>query len=91
MIAVCLLAGQARGQDAPARKILLPLIWDGEPVGAVHVDGRMRVDAADLLPWIGAHMTPEALTSFKALAAGGLCDPAAATPGEDFEEWLRHE
>jgi uncharacterized protein YbjT (DUF2867 family) len=27
----------------------------------------------------------------KALAAGGLCDPAAATPGETFEEWLRHE
>jgi uncharacterized protein YbjT (DUF2867 family) len=27
----------------------------------------------------------------KALAAGALCDPAAATPGEDFEEWLRHE
>jgi uncharacterized protein YbjT (DUF2867 family) len=27
----------------------------------------------------------------KALAAGALCDPAAATPGEDFDEWLRHE
>jgi uncharacterized protein YbjT (DUF2867 family) len=27
----------------------------------------------------------------KALAAGALCDPAAASPGEDFEEWLRHE
>jgi uncharacterized protein YbjT (DUF2867 family) len=27
----------------------------------------------------------------KALAAGALCDPAAATPGEDFEEWLSHE
>jgi uncharacterized protein YbjT (DUF2867 family) len=27
----------------------------------------------------------------KALAAGALCDPAAATPGEDLEEWLRHE
>lgn len=27
----------------------------------------------------------------RALAAGALCDPAAATPGEDFEEWLRHE
>jgi uncharacterized protein YbjT (DUF2867 family) len=26
----------------------------------------------------------------KGLAAGALCDPAAATPGEDFEEWLRH-
>ncbi len=25
----------------------------------------------------------------KALAAGALCDPAAATPGEDFEEWLQ--
>jgi uncharacterized protein YbjT (DUF2867 family) len=27
----------------------------------------------------------------KGLAAGALCSPAAATPGEDFEEWLRHE
>lgn len=27
----------------------------------------------------------------KALAVGGLCDPAAATPGRDFEEWLRDE
>jgi uncharacterized protein YbjT (DUF2867 family) len=27
----------------------------------------------------------------KALAAGALCAPAAATPGEDFEEWLSHE
>jgi uncharacterized protein YbjT (DUF2867 family) len=27
----------------------------------------------------------------KALAAGALCVPAAAAPGEDFEEWLRHE
>jgi hypothetical protein len=27
----------------------------------------------------------------RALAAGALCDPAAATTGEDFEEWLRHE
>jgi uncharacterized protein YbjT (DUF2867 family) len=27
----------------------------------------------------------------KALAAGGLCDRAATTPGEDFEEWLRRE
>jgi uncharacterized protein YbjT (DUF2867 family) len=26
----------------------------------------------------------------KALAAGGLCDERAATPGEDFESWLRH-
>jgi uncharacterized protein YbjT (DUF2867 family) len=26
----------------------------------------------------------------KALAAGAICDPRAATPGEDFEEWLRH-
>jgi uncharacterized protein YbjT (DUF2867 family) len=26
-----------------------------------------------------------------ALAAGALCDPATATPGEDFEEWLAHE
>jgi uncharacterized protein YbjT (DUF2867 family) len=27
----------------------------------------------------------------KALAAGALCAPTAATPGEDFEEWLSHE
>jgi uncharacterized protein YbjT (DUF2867 family) len=27
----------------------------------------------------------------KALAGGALCDAAATTPGEDFEEWLRHE
>jgi uncharacterized protein YbjT (DUF2867 family) len=27
----------------------------------------------------------------KALAAGALCVPDGATPGEDFEEWLRHE
>jgi uncharacterized protein YbjT (DUF2867 family) len=27
----------------------------------------------------------------KAMAAGALCDPAAATPGEGFEEWLCHE
>jgi uncharacterized protein YbjT (DUF2867 family) len=27
----------------------------------------------------------------KALASGGLCDEQAATPGEDFEEWLRRE
>ncbi len=27
----------------------------------------------------------------RGLAAGALCDPAAAAPGEDFEEWLRHE
>ncbi|HVS98947.1 MAG TPA: NAD(P)H-binding protein [Solirubrobacterales bacterium] len=26
----------------------------------------------------------------KGLAAGALCDPAAAAPGEDFAEWLRH-
>ncbi|HTT94015.1 MAG TPA: NAD(P)H-binding protein [Solirubrobacterales bacterium] len=26
----------------------------------------------------------------KGLAAGAICDPAAAAPGEDFEEWLRH-
>jgi uncharacterized protein YbjT (DUF2867 family) len=25
------------------------------------------------------------------LAAGALCVPGGATPGEDFEEWLRHE
>ncbi|MBS1882473.1 MAG: NAD(P)H-binding protein [Actinobacteria bacterium] len=27
----------------------------------------------------------------KAVAAGALCNPAATTAGEDFEEWLRHE
>jgi len=27
----------------------------------------------------------------KALAAGAICDERAATPGEDFAEWLRHE
>lgn len=27
----------------------------------------------------------------RALAAGGLCDEAAAVPGEDFAEWLAHE
>jgi uncharacterized protein YbjT (DUF2867 family) len=26
----------------------------------------------------------------KALAAGAICDERAATPGEDFAEWLRH-
>ncbi len=26
----------------------------------------------------------------RALAAGGLCNPGAAAPGEDFESWLRH-
>jgi uncharacterized protein YbjT (DUF2867 family) len=26
----------------------------------------------------------------KGLAAGAICDERAATPGEDFEEWLRH-
>ncbi len=27
----------------------------------------------------------------RSLAAGALCDERAATPGEDFAEWLRHE
>ena len=27
----------------------------------------------------------------KALAAGAVCVPDGASPGEDFEEWLRHE
>ncbi len=27
----------------------------------------------------------------KALAAGALCDERGAAPGEDFEEWLRHD
>ncbi|HEY2054251.1 MAG TPA: NAD(P)H-binding protein [Solirubrobacterales bacterium] len=27
----------------------------------------------------------------KGLAAGAICDARAAAPGEDFEEWLRHE
>jgi uncharacterized protein YbjT (DUF2867 family) len=27
----------------------------------------------------------------KALAAGALCAPGGASPGEDFEEWLRHD
>ena len=27
----------------------------------------------------------------RGLAAGALCDEGAAAPGEDFEEWLRHE
>ena len=43
----------------------------------------------------GKHRLPLRVPSWgkmgKALAAGALCDPAAATPGEDFEEWLRHE
>jgi uncharacterized protein YbjT (DUF2867 family) len=41
----------------------------------------------------GKHRLPLRIPSWgkmgKALAAGALCDPAAATPGEDFEEWLR--
>lgn len=41
----------------------------------------------------GKHRVPLRVPSWgkmgKALAAGALCDPAAATPGEDFEEWLR--
>jgi uncharacterized protein YbjT (DUF2867 family) len=43
----------------------------------------------------GKHRLPLRIPAWgkmgKALAAGGLCDPAAATPGRDFEEWLRHE
>lgn len=43
----------------------------------------------------GKHRLPLRVPSWgkmgKAVAAGALCDPAAATPGEDFEEWLRHE
>lgn len=43
----------------------------------------------------GKHRLPLRIPAWgkmgKALAAGGLCDPDAATPGEDFEEWLRHE
>jgi uncharacterized protein YbjT (DUF2867 family) len=43
----------------------------------------------------GRHRLPLRLPAWgkmgKALAAGGLCNPAAATPGEDFEEWLAHE
>jgi uncharacterized protein YbjT (DUF2867 family) len=43
----------------------------------------------------GVHRLPLRVPAWgkmgKALAAGALCDPAAATPGEDFDEWLRHE
>jgi uncharacterized protein YbjT (DUF2867 family) len=43
----------------------------------------------------GKHRLPLRIPAWgkmgKALAAGALCDPAAATPGEDFEEWLSHE
>jgi uncharacterized protein YbjT (DUF2867 family) len=43
----------------------------------------------------GKHRLPLRVPSWgkmgKAVAAGALCDPAAATPGENFEEWLRHE
>jgi uncharacterized protein YbjT (DUF2867 family) len=43
----------------------------------------------------GKHRLPLRVPSWgkmsKALAAGALCDPAASTPGEDFEEWLRRE
>lgn len=41
----------------------------------------------------GKHRLPLRIPAWgkmgKTLAAGALCDPAAATPGEDFEEWLR--
>jgi uncharacterized protein YbjT (DUF2867 family) len=43
----------------------------------------------------GKHRLPLRIPSWgkmgRALKAGALCDPAAATPGEDFEEWLGHE
>jgi uncharacterized protein YbjT (DUF2867 family) len=43
----------------------------------------------------GKHRLPLRIPAWgkmgKALAAGALCDTAAATPGETFEEWLRHE
>lgn len=43
----------------------------------------------------GRHRLPLRVPSWgkmgRAVAAGALCDPAAATPGEDFEEWLAHE
>jgi uncharacterized protein YbjT (DUF2867 family) len=43
----------------------------------------------------GRHRLPLRVPSWgkigKALAAGALCVPDGATPGEDFEEWLRHE
>ncbi|HEX3737485.1 MAG TPA: NAD(P)H-binding protein [Solirubrobacterales bacterium] len=42
----------------------------------------------------GRHRLPLRVPSLgkmgKGLAAGALCDPAAAAPGENFEEWLRH-
>jgi uncharacterized protein YbjT (DUF2867 family) len=41
----------------------------------------------------GKHRLPlriPAVGKMKAVAAGALCDPAAAVPGQDFEEWLRH-
>jgi uncharacterized protein YbjT (DUF2867 family) len=43
----------------------------------------------------GKHRLPLRIPTWgkmgKALAAGALCNPAAATTGDDFEEWLRHE
>jgi uncharacterized protein YbjT (DUF2867 family) len=43
----------------------------------------------------GKHLLPLRLPGWgkigKGLAAGALCDERAAVPGEDFEEWLRHE
>jgi uncharacterized protein YbjT (DUF2867 family) len=43
----------------------------------------------------GVHRLPLRVPAWgkmgKALAGGALCDPAAATPGEDFDEWLRDE
>jgi uncharacterized protein YbjT (DUF2867 family) len=43
----------------------------------------------------GKHLLPLRVPAWgkmgRRLAGGALCDPAAATPGEDFEEWLRDE
>lgn len=43
----------------------------------------------------GKHRLPLRIPAWgkmgKGLAAGALCDPAAATPGEDFDEWLAHD
>jgi uncharacterized protein YbjT (DUF2867 family) len=43
----------------------------------------------------GKHRLPLRIPAWgkmgKALAAGALCDAAATTPGEDFEEWLAHD
>jgi uncharacterized protein YbjT (DUF2867 family) len=43
----------------------------------------------------GKHRLPLRIPAWgkigKALAAGALCDERGAAPGEDFEEWLRHD